>query len=100
MKKTKRPNLITIGILSLVTILFWIGFSVYRVFTATAPIEVSEKTLSPLTPTLDTNTLEKVNQRTYFQEAEIPETLIIKSETAPIATGEAAQATEAAELEQ
>ena len=110
MEKQKRPNFVTIGILTVITIFLWIGFSVYRAFTITPSIEVSDEIIKPITPTLDTETLSKIDQRVFFEEGEIRQILIstpaatptptpIETETEEITTKSATPANESAELQ-
>ena len=106
MEKQKRPNFVTIGILTVITIFLWIGFSVYRAFTITPSTKVSDEILKPITPTLDTETLSKIDQRVFFEEGEIGQIFIptatptpTETETEEIATESATPATESAELQ-
>ena len=73
MKKTKTPSIVTISTLTLITILFWVFFSVYRVFTIKPPDEVPEEILSPIDPALDSNALSNLTKRKYMDESLIPD---------------------------
>ena len=112
MEKQKRPSFVIIGILTVVTIFLWIGFNVYRAFTVTPSIKVPDEILKPIMPTLDSETLSKIDQRVFFEEGEIRQILISTPATTPtptptpteveteeIATESASPATEAAELQ-
>ena len=77
MKKQKKPNVVILGILTLVTILLWIGFSAYRSITSEAPVKVPSEILAPISPTLDTETLGEVADRLFFLEQEWAETVHI-----------------------
>ncbi|MBU0572596.1 hypothetical protein KKH23_03990 [Patescibacteria group bacterium] len=79
MKKQKKPNLVVLGILTLITVLFWIGFSAYRSFTSEVPIKVPDEILEPISPTLDTITLSKVVNKLFFQEHELAEIILTSS---------------------
>jgi len=82
MKKDKLPSIIILLILSLITALFWVVFSVYRAFTKPVAVDIPAEVLEPLNPTLDANTLSNLDKRLYIEEGEI--------QTAQaIATGEA-----------
>jgi hypothetical protein len=84
MKKNKVPGIVTIAILTLITIVFWIFFNVYRVFTIKPPTPVPEEILAPLDPNLDMNVLSKLSERRYVDENTIPDTQIqIRVETTP-----------------
>ena len=74
MRTSKSPRLVTIAIISTATIIFWIFFEVYRIFTATPPVNVPPELLQPINPVLDTSALQNIENRVFFEEEEIPET--------------------------
>jgi hypothetical protein len=85
--KTRIPNLISILIFTLVTSLAWVGFSVVRAFTSkpapVLPPEITEE----LSPILERTTIEKIKNRIFLSEGEIPQTQIQVSPTpTPTAT--------------
>lgn len=67
MKKNKLPNIIVLMILSLITILFWISASVYRVFTTKPAPNIPNEIIEDISPKLDTITLDQVELKTYPQ---------------------------------
>lgn len=73
MKKKKTPSFITIGILTLITIFFWIFFSIFRAFTVKPPTQVPEELLTPVNPVLDTDILNSIEERFYLYENQIPD---------------------------
>ncbi len=75
MNKYKVPNFITILILTLITIVIWVGFEVYGNLTKSEEVIVSDEIIEPLVPTLDEEALENVNQRLFFEESEIRDAL-------------------------
>lgn len=83
MTKQKTPSLVTIGILTLITVVFWIIFGVVRVFKGEAKtVDIPTEMLTPLNPTLDKKVVDKLRQRIYFDkdvsfEIAVPGTLII-----------------------
>ena len=92
MKKQKKPNLVVLGILTLITILSWVGFSAYRSFTSEVPIKVPSEILEPISPTLDTEALSKVDNRLFFLEQELAEIILISSPSpSPTASPEPTQ---------
>lgn len=102
MKKQKKPNLVVLGILTLITILLWVGFNAYRSFTSEVPVKVPSEILEPISPTLDTETLRKVGNKLFFLEQELAE-IILTSSPSPSPTASPAptqlpekQATESA----
>lgn len=71
--KNRLPSLVTILVLTLVTSLAWIAFSIYRAITV-KPAPVVPKDISqPLTPTLDTKTIDELKLKLYFDDSQIPE---------------------------
>ena len=76
MRKPKAPRLVTIAIISTATIIVWIFFEVYRIFTAQLHPNVPEELLAPINPVLDTQSLDRIQGRIIFGEEEIPETMV------------------------
>ncbi|HET7099219.1 MAG TPA: hypothetical protein VFI61_03240 [Patescibacteria group bacterium] len=72
MQKTKIPNFISVLVLTLLTAVMWVSFNVYRaIATKPAPVvppEISE----PLTPSLDTATLNQINTKIFLDDSQIP----------------------------
>ncbi len=119
MKKQKKPSLVILGVLTLITVLFWIGFSAYRSLTSEAPVKVPSEILEPISPTLDIETLSKVGGKLFFLEQELAEIILIsppspsptaspeptqlpeeQEEATESATNEANEATESGDITQ
>ena len=94
MKKSKAPSYVTIAILSVITVFFWIIFSILRLLSAPTKISVPDEILTPLNPNLDLDTLNNLENRLFFTEAELGEGQIILP---PIALEETITATESGE---
>lgn len=73
MEKSKVPGLITILIMTLITSVMWVGFSIYRSLTTKPAPNVPAPISQPLTPSLDSATIEKMNSRIYFEIGSVPE---------------------------
>ncbi len=86
MKKMKTPSLVTLAVLTTITILFWIFFSVYRIFASKPSTSVPPEILEPVTPTLDSATLEKITQGVYLSEGEIPQNIMTSPTASPTPT--------------
>ena len=71
MKKPKPPQLVTVAIFTTITVIFWIFFEVYETLSSAPSVSVNEDILSPLNPTLDTATLQKLEIRTFFNESDV-----------------------------
>jgi hypothetical protein len=76
MKKQKTPNLVILGILTLITILLWIGLAAYRSFTTEPSVKVPSEILEPLSPALDLETLGKVENRLFFLEQDLAKIIL------------------------
>lgn len=81
--KVKAPNLVVIAILSVITIVFWIGFSVFRAFTKEPDPKVPAEILAPLNPTLDLEALNRLERRNWLTESEIGDTQLVLPTTTP-----------------
>ena len=66
--KKKLPIQVVLAILTTITVVFWVGFSVYSAFVTDAPDQVSEEILKPLSPELNLQTLAEVEKRLYFDK--------------------------------
>lgn len=97
-KKPKLPNIVVIAILTTITVAAWIFFSLIRTVTKAPEIVVPEKVLQDLSPALDREAIDEIEQRLFFEEGEVEETIIILTTPTPTATPEA-EATPSGELE-
>lgn len=88
MKEQKTPNLVVVGVLTLITIILWIGFGAFRAITSEVPPKVPAEILESFSPNLDTETLGKISSRLFFEEYELPETVITEPEPSPSPTPE------------
>lgn len=62
-QKNRQKDIFRLAILTLITVSAWIGFNTYRSLTASQIAPEVKKQLTPLTPTLDIDTMEKIKQR-------------------------------------
>jgi len=81
MQKTKLPNLITLLVLTLVTVLMWIGFTIFRAITTAPEPSVPQDVSQTLSPALDTVTLNKVKSGLFFSTSQIPQVTFSASPT-------------------
>jgi hypothetical protein len=72
--KQKPPNIIPVLVLTLLTAVTWISFSVYRALTSKPEAVVSGEIAQPFEATLDKAVIEKVKGRTFLDEGQIPTT--------------------------
>lgn len=80
MKNIKAPRIVTIGILTLITVVFWVGFEVFRTFTKKPDTPVPQAIINPINPVLDQDALSKVQGRVYLDEGQIGQT-VVQTET-------------------
>jgi hypothetical protein len=76
MKKTKLPSFVTVLILTLITVIMWVSFEVYRLFVKPVTPSVPESVSAPLTPTLDQATIDQVKTHLFLNDSEIPDVVI------------------------
>ncbi len=81
MMKPKAPRLVTVAILTTITIIFWVFFDVYRILTAPSKIDIDPKLLEPFDPSLDLDSLDKLENRLFFEEGETSEFPLEKTPT-------------------
>jgi len=75
MKKNKLPSVVSILILTLMTVILWITLSIYHAFTTKPAVSVPEEISMPLTPTLDTDTIKKIEEGIYLDSSKIPDNI-------------------------
>jgi hypothetical protein len=83
-KKSKVPSLVTIIILTAITLIFWVVFSIVKTLTTKPSPTVPEDILQGLTPTLDTTSLSEIQKRTFLSEEEIGQTKLSATPSATI----------------
>ena len=72
MKKPPAPRLVTVAIFTTITVIFWIFYGVYEVLTKEQDIKVPPELLETIEPNLDTNSLETIEKRDYFEGDQSP----------------------------
>lgn len=75
MKKQKRPFIVNVLILTAVTTICWVAFDIYRAFTVKPAPILSEAILAPFSPELSSAVLDDIQNKVYFSETEISNTL-------------------------
>lgn len=74
---------LTLAIMTLITVLTWVGFEVYRVAVKTTIPKVTQEQMKPLNSSLDRQTIENLKSNLAFSEEEL------NSSTLPLSTGSA-----------
>lgn len=75
MKKLKIPSLVTIMILTVITISFWIVFSVIRIFKTEKTPDIPPGILNPLKANYTKTVVDKIEKRIYFDKEQVFETV-------------------------
>lgn len=73
------------AVLTTITVIAWVFFSVYRVLTTQPSAVVPAEFLEPIDPTLDITALDKIQERVFFEQGEIVE-LTLKATPTPTAS--------------
>lgn len=100
-KKLSRHVLYT-AIITLITVLTWVGFTIYRAYTKTAVSPDVRKQLAPINPKLDTKIIDNLKSRRHISLEEIrnfsfkspPSEIIEEQETETEATESGTKETE------
>lgn len=81
MKKLQLgKDALRLAILTLITVLTWIGFDVYRILTKVEVPRILQRQIAPLDPKISVATLEGLEQRASFTQEELSEVVIPASE--------------------
>ncbi len=86
MKKSRTPTPVITAVLTLITIVFWLGFEVFRTLTVKPEPTVPQPIVRPLDPTLDINTLQSIGQRAFLSDDQIGNVQPVVPTVAPTAT--------------
>lgn len=79
MKKSKMPSIVSVLILTLITVVFWVTFDVYRLFNQADVPVVTESVSRPLTPSLDQNAINQIESRIFIDNSQIPDDVVISN---------------------
>lgn len=66
MRRLNPPKLVTVAVFTTITIIFWIFFSVYNILTTDSQVDVDQRLLQPIDPNINTEILEVVSDRRYY----------------------------------
>jgi hypothetical protein len=81
MKNLKIPSVISILVLTLITVIMWISLTVYRALATKPEASVPENISAPLTPTLDQDTINKIDSSLFLDDSQIPQGVITQTST-------------------
>jgi hypothetical protein len=71
MKKPKAPRLVTVAVVTTITIIFWIFYSVYITLTHRPAVDVPAELLEDINPVLDTRTLDNLPEKLFFEQSDV-----------------------------
>lgn len=83
-KATKLPNIVAVLILTLITVVMWVSFSIYRAVVSAPSAVVPAAVSQPITPSLDAEAMTLLESRIFIDETQIPDSVV--SQTSPSAT--------------
>lgn len=84
MKRNKLPSLISVLGLTLITAVLWVSFNIYRAFTRTPDAPIPQDITNPISPTLDIETLDRVQSGLYFDPSQIPDNVVTGAVILPV----------------
>lgn len=67
---------LVLAVLTLITVLTWMGFDIYRTLTKTEIPRVIQKQIAPLDSRIPVTTMEGLEQRTSFTQEELSEVVV------------------------
>lgn len=76
MNKTKLPSIISVLILTLITVIMWVSLDIYRALKKPTEITVSKEISQQLNPSLDQDSIKKVESRNFLDDSQIPDVTI------------------------
>jgi len=86
MKKTKLPSIISVLILTLITVVMWVSLDIYRALKKPTEITVSKEISQQLNPSLDQESIKKVESRSFLDDSQIPNISISPGAATPSST--------------
>jgi len=96
MKQSKiGKDILLLTILTLITVLTWVGLAVWSAATKTTINQVTQQQMAPLNPTINKNLIESLKKTSYFSEEEMN----VTNPTPEATTGASQTTTESATLE-
>lgn len=70
MRKPPTPTVVTMVVFTTVTVVLWIFISVYNILIKKVDVDVPEKLLTPIDTSLDTNALQKISEKDFYEEGQ------------------------------
>ncbi len=76
--KKKLPNSVFTIVLTAITVVSWVFFSIYQTLKKPLPVVVPPEITQPVDPNVGLDAAEKLKNKKYFEEGSFKETEIIK----------------------
>jgi cytoskeletal protein RodZ len=76
MNKNKMPSAVLILILTLVTVILWVLFSIYRAITVKPAPTIPDQVSATLNPTLDQNSIYRIESNIFFNDSQVPDNIL------------------------
>lgn len=83
--RKKKSNITTFAVLTTLAILTWVLVEAYLLFNKRNFESVPEGVLAPLSPTLDTEVLDRIEKRRFFAQEEVPSSVLGESTNSAVA---------------
>lgn len=93
----KKPGAVVVLIFTTIAVVIWVGYEIYESFRKESVLDIPEKTLETIDPSLDTDLLGSLPQKLFFEEGEVPEP--VPTQESQPETEEPEEATDSAALE-
>ncbi len=87
MNKPKAPHFVTVAVLTTITIIFWVFFNLYNILSKKADLKFDPKILEPISPELNIQTLNTIQERRFFEEKDVTNVEFTQPEQ-PVETNE------------
>lgn len=69
--KKKKPRIVVFVILSVITLVTWVVFDIYRIFTRPSPVELEPEVLEGISPTLNQDVISEIENRIFFSDDQV-----------------------------
>ncbi len=73
MNKRKLPSVVSFLILTLITVVMWVTFDVYRLYNKPVEVVVPEAISASLNPNLDQDAINQIVTKIFLDDSQIPD---------------------------
>lgn len=68
--KRKLPNVVILTFLTTITVIVWIGYSIYDAYRKAPDIEIDPQVLVNINPSVNSDILAKLDEKVYFERGD------------------------------